>query len=337
MAHQAVFERDNALRAQGTSGADAPMRLQMEAYVKSLQQRIVSAVEAVEQSAGGGAFTQNEWAKPDFGGHGITAVLQDGHVMEKAGVAVSVVYSTLSEAAAKQMRPPNATAADLAGRAFFVTGISLVMHGKNPHVPTVHMNYRYFEVLGDDLEPIHWWFGGGADLTPVYLYEDDAVHFHRVHKDACDEIDASLYAPFKRACDDYFYNAHRGEARGIGGIFFDDLHTMPRDTLMKLITRLGDAFLPAYLPLLEKRRLLPFSKEHVHWQQLRRGRYVEFNLIHDRGTKFGLSTPCANTEAIFMTMPLTARWEYKHAPEPDSPEAKLEDVLKHPRNWAEDD
>ncbi|ORX50113.1 Coproporphyrinogen III oxidase [Hesseltinella vesiculosa] len=257
--------------------------------------------------------------------------------MEKAGVAVSVVYSELSSAAAVQMRPRygDQFTEDLAGKPFFVTGISLVMHGKNPHVPTVHMNYRYFEVFDDQGQPLVWWFGGGADLTPCYLYEDDAIHFHQLHKDGCDAIDGSgaLYDQCKLACDTYFYNSHRQEARGIGGVFYDNLHHLAPDCLFDLTQALGDRFLPAYLPILTRRKDTYFTADEVHWQQIRRGRYVEFNLLHDRGTKFGLQTPCAQIEAIFMTMPLLARWEYNYYPHHASPEAAMEHVLKKPRDW----
>ncbi|HET6343908.1 MAG TPA: oxygen-dependent coproporphyrinogen oxidase, partial [Myxococcota bacterium] len=214
---------------------------------------------------------------------------------------------------------------------FFATGISLVLHPHNPFAPTVHANYRYFE-RGDGQAPGSWWFGGGADLTPSYLFEEDATHFHRVHKEACDRHDPAFYPRFKTWCDAYFTIAHRGETRGIGGIFFDNLHDRDRDALHAFAADCAGAFVPAYLPIVEKRQAHPFTEEHKRWQGLRRGRYVEFNLVYDRGTVFGLRT-AGRIESILMSLPLHARWEYNHTPPEGSREAALVDVLRHPRAW----
>ncbi|KAI8366646.1 coproporphyrinogen III oxidase, aerobic [Radiomyces spectabilis] len=327
---QQILEQDNQRRAQGPVTASDPMRLRMEAYVKDLQNRIVEGIEAVD----GKKFTRSVWQRP-HGGEGITCVMQDGNVMEKAGVAVSVVYSELSKEAIEQMRQDRGKAIEVSDEPlpFFVTGISLVMHAKNPNAPTVHLNYRYFEIMGPDGNPKMWWFGGGADLTPIYLYEEDAVHFHQTYKDACDKFDKDYYPEFKKWCDDYFKNTHRGEQRGIGGIFFDDFNRKPAEEIFPFVQACGDSFLPSYVPILKKRSAMEYTPEMVHWQQLRRGRYVEFNLLWDRGTRFGLQTPCARVEAIMMTLPLTARWEYMHEPEPESREAKLLDVLTNPKDW----
>ncbi|KAI9306074.1 coproporphyrinogen III oxidase-like protein [Cunninghamella echinulata] len=327
-----VYEQDNII---GQITKNAPMRLRMEAYVKSLQNRIVEGIEQVD----GKKFERTEWSRPNHGGEGITCVLQDGNVIEKGGIAVSVVYSTLTKQAIHQMRHdrgkklPEVEDED-DGLPFFVTGISQVIHAKNPNAPTVHLNYRYFEVFDPKSgNPLLWWFGGGADLTPNYLFEEDCIHFHQLYKEGCDLVNPLFYKKFKKNCDEYFYNTHRGETRGIGGIFFDDLDDASPDELFRLIQALGDRFLPSYLPILKKRCDMPFTLEMVEWQQIRRGRYVEFNLLWDRGTKFGLQTPCARVESILMTMPLTARWEYMYKVDPKSKEAELENVLKNPRDW----
>lgn len=307
------------------------MRLRMESFVKNLQKNICEGIEKVD---GKGKFVSSTWERPEFGGEGITCVLSDGNVMEKAGVAVSVIYSELTPEAVRQMRQDRGKNIDAEGIVpFFVTGISLVMHAKNPHAPTVHLNYRYFEVMNPDGSPKLWWFGGGADLTPVYLYKEDAVHFHKTYKDGCDMFDKSYYPRMKKTCDTYFFNAHREESRGIGGIFFDDFNTKPAEDIFLLVKELGNRFLPSYVPILEKRKDMVFDEEMVRWQQIRRGRYVEFNLIWDRGTKFGLSAPCSRVESILMTLPLTARWEYMHEPEPGSKEEELVKVLKSPEDW----
>lgn len=290
----------------------------------ALQDKICAATSAVD----GTSFGETSWDRPGGGG-GRSRVIQEGAVFEKAGVNVSAVHGTLPPAARAAMRARKADLPDV--DTFFATGISLVMHPYNPMAPTVHLNYRYFE-LGDGSEPAAWWVGGGADLTPSYLFDDDARHFHACHKAACDKHDPAFYPRFKRWCDDYFSLRHRGERRGVGGIFFDDLDDRPAEALFDFQQDCGQAFLDSYLPILDRRRDLPFTQEHRRWQQLRRGRYVEFNLVWDRGTVFGLKTD-ARVESVLMSLPLTARWEVDHQPEPGSEEARLVQVLREPVDW----
>lgn len=307
------------------------MRLRMEEFVKRLQIEITSELEKLDGKA---KFKVDRWTRPE-GGDGISMVMQEGAVFEKAGVAVSVVYGMLPPAAIAQMRAKHPNIADTKEpMPFFVTGISSVIHPNNPNAPTVHFNYRYFELgaQGEDGKPVSWWFGGGSDLTPAILYEEDAIHFHEVIKEACDKHDPRYYPDFKKWCDEYFYIPHRQEHRGIGGIFFDDLDNKSPEELFGFVQSCGHAFLKQYIPIMEKRKDLPFTEEDRHWQQLRRGRYVEFNLVYDRGTKFGLLTPGARTESILMTMPLTARWEYMHEPDVQA-HGKLMDALRAPRDW----
>ena len=312
------------------------MRAKMEAFVLELQSRICNKLSEID----GNSFKVDEWKRKE-GGFGRTMVLQKGNVFEKAGCGVSVVEGTLTKEAIKQMKSRGKEiSADEVN--FFAAGISLVFHPWNPHCPTVHMNYRYFEMVDDD-NKVTYWFGGGADLTPAVLYNEDAIHFHRTLKDACTLTDHNYYDAFKNWCDTYFFIPHREEARGIGGIFFDDLtefetlKTTPPvtgksiDHLFSFIQDCGNAFLPAYIPIVDARKDLPFTQEEKEWQQIRRGRYVEFNLVYDRGTKFGLYTPGARIESILMSLPLTSSWEYMH--EPPSFATELMDVLKHPKQW----
>jgi coproporphyrinogen III oxidase len=317
----------NNIEAQRNS-LKIPMRQQMECFVKQLQKDIVSGLETLD----GSKFWADEWQRKEGGG-GISCVLQDGKVFEKAGVNVSVIHGPLPEKMVAQMRARKDTTLGEGPFQMFATGISMVLHPHNPNAPTAHLNYRYFE-LSKDNQVVTWWFGGGCDLTPSYLYEEDAIHFHQVIKDACDTHDPNYYPEFKQWCDRYFTNTHRdNERRGIGGIFFDDLDGKDPETLFAFVKDCGNAFLKQYLPIMEKRKDMPFTPAMKQWQQLRRGRYVEFNLVHDRGTKFGLVTPGARIESILMSLPLTARWEYRHEPTPGSPEAELVKVLKEPRNW----
>ncbi|ORZ05824.1 Coproporphyrinogen III oxidase [Absidia repens] len=305
------------------------MRLRMEAFVKGLQNRIVNEIEQLD----GKQFSRTTWQRQE-GGEGITCVLQNGDVFEKAGVGISVVYGQLPKAAVEQMRHDRGKDISADGPVpFFAAGISLVIHPHNPNAPTVHMNYRYFEIENDDGSPKMWWFGGGSDLTPSYLFEDDCIHFHQVLKDGCDKYDNKYYSNFKQWCDKYFYNKHRGESRGIGGIFFDDLDDKPADEVFGFVREMGNRFSQSYLPIVKKRMHMKFTPEMKEWQQIRRGRYVEFNLVWDRGTKFGLQTPGARIEAILMSLPLTARWEYMNHVEPGSEEENLEEVLKNPVDW----
>lgn len=298
-------------------------RQQMIDLVHHIQDEICGALSQLD---GQGQFRQDLWERPEGGG-GRSRVMQDGAVFEKAGVGVSVVMGELSPEAAAKMGGGQ----HIDDLSFFATGVSLVLHPHNPMAPTVHANYRYFE-RGDGSQPGSWWFGGGADLTPSYLFEEDAAHFHSTLKAACDAHDASLYPRYKRWCDEYFYIPHRKESRGVGGIFFDNLNDRPRERCFDFVSSCAKAFLPSYLPIVEKRKAMPFEPHHKDWQQLRRGRYVEFNLVYDRGTQFGLRTN-GRIESILMSLPLTARWEYDHHPEQGSDEAKLLEVLQTPREW----
>jgi len=349
------------------------MRLKMEHFILALQAKICKRLEALE--GGEAKFLADRWLRESGGvqgegGGGVSCVLQNGRVFEKAGVNVSVVRGLLPPAAIREMRSRGKT--KLPGDPsrslpFFAAGISSVIHPHNPHAPTVHFNYRYFEIdttsasidggeMKEQPKKWVWWFGGGADLTPSYLYEEDAIHFHEVHKRACECHSKTFYPRFKKWCDDYFRIQHRNEARGIGGIFFDDLdeeetglnsHSEAngrdeegkKESLFQFISSCGEAFLEAYEPIVRRRMSAEYNEEQKRWQQLRRGRYVEFNLIYDRGTKFGLNTPNARIESILMSLPLTARWEYCGSdvsdtlPAPNSSEEQLVSVLRVPRDW----
>ncbi|XP_049872754.1 oxygen-dependent coproporphyrinogen-III oxidase isoform X2 [Pectinophora gossypiella] len=303
------------------------MKTQMELLIMRIQSEFCKALESEEDKEA--KFKVDRWTRKSGGG-GITCVLQDGRVFEKAGVNISVVHGKLPPAAVQQMRSrgKNLENAELP---FFAAGVSAVIHPRNPMVPTVHFNYRYFEVT--DKNGVQWWFGGGTDLTPYYLDEADALHFHMTLKHACDEHDASYYQRFKKWCDDYFTITHRGEKRGIGGIFFDDMDYPDRESAFKFVTSCAEAVIPSYLPIVKKHKDDAYGYKERQWQLLRRGRYVEFNLIYDRGTKFGLNTPEARYESILMSLPLTAKWEYMHEPKPNSAEGNLIKVLKNPRDW----
>lgn len=300
------------------------MRTRMQTLVHSTQRAISEAVEQID----GQPFRRDTWTRPEGGG-GISCVLQDGTVFEKAGVNVSTVMGTLSSEAMRALKLGGQQASGPA--AFYATGVSVVLHPHNPMAPTVHANYRYFELSESEAEG-SWWFGGGSDLTPAYLIPADASHFHRTLKAACDEYDPTFYPRFKQICDDYFYLPHRGERRGIGGIFFDHLNDRDPAFYLAFVGACARAFVPAYFPLIEQRKDMPFTAEQKAWQQIRRGRYVEFNLIHDRGTTFGLRTG-GRVESILMSLPRTATWVYEHQPLEGSPEAVLIDVLQHPREW----
>ncbi|MFZ5469078.1 MAG: oxygen-dependent coproporphyrinogen oxidase [Myxococcota bacterium] len=286
----------------------------MQRFVESLQEEICAGLEHVD---GGGRFREDRWTR-EGGGGGRTRVLEEGQVFEKAGVNVSAVHGELEEAFAKRLQGT--------GRQFFATGVSLVIHPRNPHVPTTHANFRYIA------QGNKGWFGGGADLTPYYLVEEDARHFHATLKAACDRHDPSLYPRFKKECDAYFFLRHRGEARGVGGVFFEDMGG-DLEKEFAFVRDVGSAFLPAYLPIVERRKSLPYTPEQRAWQEIRRGRYVEFNLLYDRGTVFGLETK-GRTESILMSLPPRVRWVYDHHPPADSEEAKLVEVLRSPREWA---
>jgi coproporphyrinogen III oxidase len=301
------------------------MRQRMIDLVHREQDRICAALKEID----GGDPREDVWTREEGGG-GRSRVFSEGKVFEKAGVNVSVVHGTLRPEAARAMGGGQSLGED-EDLDFFATGLSLVLHPWNPMAPTVHANYRYFE-RGDGQRPGSWWFGGGADLTPSYLFEEDAVHFHSAYKAVCDAHEVADHARFKAWCDDYFHIRHRGERRGVGGLFFDDVNDAPKEECFAFVESCAGAFLPSYLPILERRKDMPYTDEQRDWQQLRRGRYVEFNLVYDRGTTFGLNTN-GRVESILMSLPLTARWEYAHTPNAGSPEADLLDVLQNPRDW----
>lgn len=294
------------------------------AHIHDLQNRICTALE---KSDGKSTFAEDQWQRPGGGG-GKTRVIANGNVFEKGGVNTSVVEGEVTVAMKQQLQ--------MNGEYFFATGISLVIHPYNPFVPTVHANFRFFELYDAQKKPVDQWFGGGADLTPYYLFEEDAVHFHQTLKNSCDLFDAGLYPKYFRQCDEYFVNHHRNkEARGIGGIFFDYLRpekNITAEDRFNFVKASSESFIPAYLPIVEKRKSTPFTEKHKYWQEIRRGRYVEFNLIHDRGTLFGLKTN-GRTESILMSLPPTVRFDYNYQPEPGSPEDQLYQVCLHPKNW----
>ncbi|KZC10040.1 Coproporphyrinogen-III oxidase [Dufourea novaeangliae] len=304
------------------------MRKKMELLVMKTQGDFCKALESLEDSAC--HFKIDRWTREEGGG-GITCVLQDGTVFEKAGVNVSVVTGTLPPSATQQMRARGKKMQE-GPVPFFAAGVSAVIHPRSPMIPTIHFNYRYFEIENQD-GTIQWWFGGGTDLTPYYLNEDDVKHFHSTLKTACDKHSLSYYTKYKKWCDDYFFITHRGECRGVGGIFFDDLDEPNQSDAFEFVKSCTEAVIPSYIPLVEKHKDDAYGYSERQWQLLRRGRYVEFNLIYDRGTKFGLYTPGARYESILMSLPLSAKWQYMHEPEPGSKEAILTEVLKCPKNW----
>ena len=301
------------------------MRARMEALIRRQQATICRALEELD----GTRFRCDEWTRADGGG-GTSRVVQDGNVFEKAGVNIAVVHGPVTAEMVRVLLGSEDERGAVPQR-FFAASLSVVIHPQNPFAPTAHANYRYFE-LDDDAAPGSWWFGGGADLTPSYVFEDDARHFHQAYKHACDRHDPTLYPRFKARCDEYFFLPHRGERRGIGGIFFDQFHGPSREAAYALVQSCAETFLPAYLPIVERRKDLPFSAAQKRWQQIRRGRYIEFNLLYDRGTSFGFKTG-GRPESILMSLPLLARWEYDQQPEPGSEEARTLEVLRHPREW----
>ncbi|KAF7899075.1 uncharacterized protein EAF01_008288 [Botrytis porri] len=325
-----IAERDTLAKRESGVTENSPMRLRMEEFIKQQQKEIVHELEQVD----GKKFRVDTWTR-EHGGGGISCVLQDGNVFEKAGVNISVVYGTLPRPAIEKMRANHKSIdPDVQSLDFFAAGLSMVLHPVNPMAPTVHLNYRYFETENPDGSPAAWWFGGGTDLTPSYLFDEDAIHFHKTIKEACDSHDKEYYPRFKKWCDNYFSNKHRGETRGVGGIFFDDLEEgKDQENLFAFAQSCLKAFLPSYLPIINKRKDMPYTEKEKEWQQIRRGRYVEFNLVHDRGTAFGLNTPSARVESILMSLPLTASWRYMYEPEKGSREQRLVDVLREPREW----
>ena len=293
-------------------------------YFLGLQNRITTAISALD----GKAFMVDEWQKPPeskLRGSGRTCILENGNVLEKGGVGFSHVHGDQMPGAASQNRP------EVAGRGFEAMGVSLVFHPHNPKAPTVHMNVRCFIAQAANQEPV-WWFGGGFDLTPYYGYEEDCRHFHQTAKDALDPFGADLHHRFKTWCDDYFYLKHREEPRGIGGIFFDDFNELGFEKSFAMMRSVGDSFINAYLPILERRYQESYTPEEKDFQEYRRGRYVEYNLIFDRGTIFGLQSG-GRSESILMSLPPIVKWRYNWHPEPNTPEAKLYDYYLQPRNW----
>jgi len=291
-------------------------------YLLNLQDQICDELSKAE---GGTPFTEDLWEKTEgLRGGGRTRVLAKGKTIEKGGVNFSHVMG--------DSLPPSATARnpDLAGRQFEAMGVSLVIHPENPYVPTSHANFRLFVAQKENEDPI-WWFGGGYDLTPYYVFEEDAVHWHQTAKDACDKHGEDIYPHFKKWCDDYFYLKHRKETRGVGGLFFDDFNKGSYEDCFKMVQDLGDSYLKAYLPIFEKRKDLEYGDRERDFQLYRRGRYVEYNLVFDRGTLFGLQSG-GRTESILMSLPPLVRWEYDFQPEAGSPEEKLIDYLK-PKDW----
>jgi coproporphyrinogen III oxidase len=295
-------------------------------HIYSLQDRICGALEELDGKA---VFATDDWQR-EGGGGGVTRVIAGGNVFEKGGVNSSVVWGKVTDTMRSQLGLSNS------GYQWFACGLSLVIHPLNPYVPTTHANWRYFELYDEEGNVTDRWFGGGSDLTPYYLFGEDARHFHQTFKEAMDPFGKEWYPKYKQWCDEYFVNKHRNnEMRGIGGVFYD--HLRPADDaaaeqLFAFQQAGGQAFLPAYLPIVEKRKDLPYGQRETEWQEIRRGRYVEFNLIHDRGTLFGLKTN-GRTESILMSLPPRARWGYDHRPAEDSPEALLLDACLHPREW----
>lgn len=303
-------------------------------FIHDLQNRICAALEA---SDGRAKFVEDRWERPEGGG-GKTRVISNGAVLEKGGVNTSVVYGTVSDIMRKQLQ--------IDGHSWFACGLSMVLHPANPMVPTTHANWRYFELYDAEGNICDRWFGGGADLTPYYLDEADARHFHSTLKKAQDTFSPDIYPVLKKECDAYFNNAHRGfEMRGIGGVFYD--HVKPGKAMHKDLPQVqlsledlfafqqanGNCFVDAYIPIVEKNKHLPYTEAQKYWQEIRRGRYVEFNLIHDRGTIFGLKTN-GRTESILMSLPPTVRFDYNYQPEAGSPEAALLDACMQPKDWA---
>ena len=293
----------------------------VSAYLTGLQARIVSGLEAID----GGSFRADRWSRPEGGG-GLTRIIEEGGVFERAGVGFSRVQGPKLPPSASASRP------ELAGRSFDAMGVSLVLHPRNPYCPTVHMNVRCFVALKPGEDPV-WWFGGGMDLTPYYGFEEDARHFHATCKTALTPFGEPLHPRFKKWCDEYFYLKHRKEPRGVGGIFFDDYAEGGFDASFAMMRSVGDHFLTAYLPILEKRKDMAYSERERSFQAYRRGRYVEFNLVWDRGTLFGLQSG-GRTESILMSMPPVVRWQYDWTPQAGSPEAGLYTDFLVPKDWA---
>lgn len=299
------------------------MKEQFYQYIEKLQDQITNGLEAIDGKA---TFQEDLWKRPEGGG-GRTRAIENGNVFEKGGVNISAVHGQLPVAMQKYFNVGDVD--------FFACGLSLVLHPKSPMVPTVHANWRYFEMYDKEGTVVRSWFGGGQDLTPYYLFDEDAIHFHTVCKTACNKHNPDFYTQYKKQCDEYFWNAHRDEARGIGGLFFDRLEatdTMSMQQWFDFVAEVGNSFLEAYVPIVERRMNLPFTEEQRTWQEIRRGRYVEFNLVHDKGTLFGLKTN-GRIESILMSLPPHVQWVYDHHPIEGSDEDRLLKVLANPVDW----
>ena len=299
------------------------MKEKFYTYIQNLQDTITKALKEIDGKA---VFKEDIWKRPEGGG-GRTRVIENGDVFEKGGVNVSGVHGALPKTMQAYFKVGEVD--------FFACGLSLVLHPKNPMVPTVHANWRYFEMYDKQGTIVDSWFGGGQDLTPYYLFDEDAIHFHTVCKEACDAHHPDFYTQYKKKCDEYFYNAHREEARGIGGLFFDYCkanESMTMEQWYDFVTEVGNNFLNAYTPIVEKRKDLAYTAEQRDWQEVRRGRYVEFNLVHDKGTLFGLKTN-GRIESILMSLPPHVQWRYDHQPKAGSEEERLIKVLQQPVDW----
>ena len=294
---------------------------QVKTYLMALQDTICQGLENADGKA---KFVEDNWQRAEGGG-GRTRVIQGGNVIEQGGVNYSHVFGASMPASATAHRP------ELAGRSFHACGVSLVIHPNNPHIPTSHANVRFFIAEKEGEEPI-WWFGGGFDLTPYYPVFEDVQHWHQVASDLCQPFGAAVYDKYKNWCDDHFYLKHRSETRGVGGLFFDDLNELGFEQSFAFMQAVGNGYLDAYLPIIERRKNTPTTEQQRDFQLYRRGRYVEFNLVWDRGTLFGLQTG-GRTESILMSMPPLARWEYNYVPAADSPEAKLYQYYLRPQDW----
>ena len=299
------------------------MKDQFYTYIQNLQETIT---KALEKEDGGASFKEDIWKRKEGGG-GRSRIIENGATIEKGGVNISAVHGPL----------PNSMQAyfNVGKVDFFACGLSIVIHPKNPMAPTVHANCRYFEMYDTNKNSVDQWFGGGLDLTPYYLFNEDSRHFHEQCKKACDLHHPDFYNTFKEKCDNYFYNKHREEARGVGGLFFDYLKANETFTIKDrydFTTTIGNSFIEAYIPILNKRKNLDFTPENRTWQEIRRGRYVEFNLVHDKGTLFGLKTN-GRMESILMSLPPTVQWRYDYHPKQGSKEEELLNILKNPKNW----
>jgi coproporphyrinogen III oxidase len=292
-------------------------------YLLGMQAEICAALERAD---GGAAFRTDQWDR-DSGGSGITRVLSEGKVIEKGGVNFSHVFGKALPPAATAKRP------ELAGGAFQAMGVSLVIHPRNPYVPTSHANVRFFIAEKPGIEPV-WWFGGGYDLTPYYGFDEDCRHWHNTAKQACEPFGANVYPDFKRWCDEYFFIKHRQEPRGVGGLFYDDLNEWGFDKSFAFMQAVGNSYIDAYLPIVQRRKDTPWGEREKRFQQYRRGRYVEFNLVYDRGTIFGLQSGVGRIESILMSLPPEVRWDYDYRPEPGTEEARLYTDYLRARDWA---